>query len=691
MKKIAFIFALLLTVTTAGAKIYHYDVNKDGTVSVSDVTFLVNKILGVPNVEEDGQNYVYDVNGDDVVNVSDVTCLVNKILGILNPDEELPSFHDCPDDNHPHMIDLGLPSGTLWACCNVNTERPEEQSPSNDGGYYAWGETEVRGNYNWNTYTYGRDEDDCDDFGSGIAGTEYDVAHVKWGDSWVMPSPAQFEELMNECSYNWFTVDGVEGALFTGPSGGTIFLPAAGYVSFTDYYDVDSRGYYWSSAQDPSKLYYANYLYFSNKQVKERKYYLYSGLSVRPVISPKLQLSKTSLQLLPEGVETVDITSGSGNYTLECSAPGVVTATLNGAQVTVTATGSGKAVITVTDTFTGSAATIKVAVVGLDGCPDANHPHLIDLGLPSGTKWACCNMDTEAPEAQCPSNYGGYYAWGETEVHGDGSYTWDSYAHGSSEDDCEDLGADISGTQYDVAHVNWGGFWAMPSSALIEELVNECTYTRASMNGVVGVLFTGPNGGTIFLPYAGYRRGDNLSDAGKYGYYWSSTQQPSLTNYAFALYLSLGVANFDGDSRASGFTVRPVSAFSLSTTTLNLLLNTTETVNVTLGSGSYSVESSDEGVATATVDGTQIMVTGIDVGSATITVTDLSSGMAACIQVMVDCNLELSTSTLSLAAGLTKQVEVTSGTGIYEVTSNNVQVANAVDASLKNYKKIHRK
>ena len=129
----------------------------------------------------------------------------------------------CPDDNHPHAVDLGLPSGTKWACCNVGTTTPEGY-----GGYYAWGETEGKEIYDWTTYVYcDGTETTCHDFGSDIAGTEYDVAHVQWGGSWVMPSQGQLQEFVSECQYTWSRKNGVSGLLFTGPSGGTIFLPEA--------------------------------------------------------------------------------------------------------------------------------------------------------------------------------------------------------------------------------------------------------------------------------------------------------------------------------------------------------------------------------------------------------------------------------------------------------------------------------
>jgi len=191
-------------------------------------------------------------------------------------------------------------------------------------------------------------------------------------------------------------------------------------------------------------------------------------------------------------------------------------------------------------------------------CPDDNHPHAIDLGLPSGTKWACCNVGADTPKG-----YGDYYAWGEIEEKE--IYDWNTYIHcDGTEESCHDIGSDIAGTQYDVAHMKWGGSWVMPSSDQIIELVNNCTYTWTSINGVWCGHFTGPSGSTIILPGAGYRfLGDLYHDSsrGYYscsGYYWSSTQHPVGLEYTYGVYLDLGYADLKGFSPEYGRSVRPV-------------------------------------------------------------------------------------------------------------------------------------
>lgn len=146
----------------------------------------------------------------------------------------------CPDDNHPHMIDLGLPSGTLWACCNVGASIPEEF-----GDNFAWGETEEKEsyteeNYKWydenlvNTYTkYNRKDGKC------YLDSEDDVAHIRWGGGWRIPDFEEFKEMWS-CSYDRVTYNDVVGVLFTGPNGNKIFLPDSGGNEVFN-------GFYWSS------------------------------------------------------------------------------------------------------------------------------------------------------------------------------------------------------------------------------------------------------------------------------------------------------------------------------------------------------------------------------------------------------------------------------------------------------------
>ena len=146
-------------------------------------------------------------------------------------------------DNH-EWVDLGLPSGTLWATCNVGANAPEEY-----GDYFAWGETEPKEVYTWETYKWCNGNKDtltkyCGSDGSVDNKTELDpeddAAYVNWGPSWRMPTKEHQQELIDNCTWVWTTCNGVNGQLVTGPNGNTMFLPAAGFCwDVSHYYGLD--------------------------------------------------------------------------------------------------------------------------------------------------------------------------------------------------------------------------------------------------------------------------------------------------------------------------------------------------------------------------------------------------------------------------------------------------------------------
>lgn len=185
----------------------------------------------------------------------------------------------CPDEHHPHPIDLGLPSGTKWACCNVDASLPEEY-----GGYYAWGETEEKLSYDWEKYRhYDVNTEQCVYIGDDIAGTEYDVATVKWGAPWRLPSSELFQELMDNCTWEWTSLNDVNGYLFTASNGATVFLPAAGGCLYDEFLMDGRDGYYWASTLDPENGDQAYHLSFRSPFVHLQYAIRFLGLSVRPV------------------------------------------------------------------------------------------------------------------------------------------------------------------------------------------------------------------------------------------------------------------------------------------------------------------------------------------------------------------------------------------------------------------------
>lgn len=586
MKKILLSFALFLGLlmlpTVAYAQNAYGDVNNDGEVNVADVNAVIDVILS------SGSSSSADVNGDGEINIADVNVLIDIILnGNVQPE--------------PDYVDLGLPSGTLWATRNVGAAKPEDY-----GGHFAWGETETKENYNWNTYKW------CD--GNEWAITKYDplwyddpeleleddAAFVNCGPNWRMPSQAQFEELCNDCSWQWTTVNGVNGNLVTGPNGNSIFLPAAGYRSSSSVTHEGRRGYYWSRTVD-----YAQAKCAYNLSFESGTPYFYphmlgrrAGYSVRPVrFSPAdeqplliVQHSLDMGQVFIEEVRTDELTfinntNEAVNLTVATDDPFSFRQDEDEAfSMTIVVPGNSIATVTViflADTPGEYNGNVTIKSPALDGgqsvipvhaqviSDDITEHEYVDLGLPSGTLWATCNIGASVPE-EC----GDYFAWGETTpkvYYGWSTYKW--FATGASQTGFMKYCCDSSAGYFDFADgktelnpaddaatMNWGPNWQMPSDDQLNELDESCSWQWTQRNGVNGYLVTGPNGKTMFLPLTGFYVGSSRVRAGFDGEYWSRTLFTEYYSSSRACYLTF----YDEDwywfatSRFYGLPVRPV-------------------------------------------------------------------------------------------------------------------------------------
>ena len=402
-------------------------------------------------------------------------------------------------------VDLGLPSGTMWAKCNLGASKPEDY-----GDYYGWGCTEPYADYvDWTVYfqtlggtgsSYtaadcGTDADPLKDYvypnSKSIAGTKWDAATVKLGENWRMPTLDQVTELINSCSWEWTTENGKHGCKVTGPNGNYIFIPAAGincaygvHPAIKGLVYVDEWGQYFCSTTSNTNAFRPFVCVFnsSNPSYNDTFRVRADGQPIRPVYVPT---------------------------------------------------------------------------------PEVKY---VDLDLPSGTKWAKCNLGATAPEEA-----GNYYGWGCTEPYEIGSENidWITYFQklggtGTSEYDCgtdNDPLADyvnnlksFAGTQWDAAHAKLGGNWRMPTLDQVNELLNpeNCEWSWTDLNGVQGFKVTSKKDSSksIFLPAAGL-----------YGTYWSST--PDLdTNeniLAFGFEFGIDVTPCAGTIwRPAGLSIRPV-------------------------------------------------------------------------------------------------------------------------------------
>ena len=197
-------------------------------------------------------------NGKVITNTSGdctITCYATDGSGVKTTCEvHVMATGTSGTTNGHDWIDLGLPSGTKWATCNVGADSPEEY-----GNYYAWGETTTKSNYDWNTYKWCKGDTFtkyCNDSGSGYNGftdnitellPEDDAATVNWGNNWQMPTLEQCGELLDTAYILtvWTQVNKVSGYRFISKNNGnSIFLPKVDNTftssSYTD------RCWYWT-------------------------------------------------------------------------------------------------------------------------------------------------------------------------------------------------------------------------------------------------------------------------------------------------------------------------------------------------------------------------------------------------------------------------------------------------------------
>ena len=188
----------------------------------------------------------------------------------------------------------------------------------------------------------------------------------------------------------------------------------------------------------------------------------------------------------------------------------------------------------------------------ISGCSNDNEPdnsnkinghEYVDLGLPSGIKWSICNLGASTSEG-----YGNYYSWGITQPE----------THSMFEDVSV---TEIGGTQYDAAHLDWGGSWRMATLDEWDELVNNCEWTWVSNGAKSGYKIIGPNSNSIFLPACGiYQGGDEASVTETQAYYWTSTRCPGESAYnAWGLHMGEGHYGIGGWNIPNGMAIRPVS------------------------------------------------------------------------------------------------------------------------------------
>ncbi len=465
-------------------------------------------------------------------------------------------------------VDLGLPSGLLWATCNVGANAPEEY-----GDYFAWGETQPKDTYNWSMYQHCMGNvymltRYCDSSSFGYNGftdnlttllPEDDAATTNWGSVWRMPTKEEWQELYNNTTCIWTTQDGVNGQLFTASNGNSLFLPAAGCRDDHSLDGAGSFGSYWSNLLGMDYPLHAWAFSFYSGDYDVLEYSRHYGRSVRAV-RPLGQNTSFFINVTANPTES-GIVTGSGIYQEGQSC--TVTATANEGYTFSNWTENG-AVVSINATYSFTVEADRTLVANF-AVPSGESHEYVDLGLPSGLLWATCNVGAYNPE-----DYGDYFAWGETQPKD--TYNWSTYQY------C--MGSENTLTKYctksscgyngftdnltilepsdDAATANWGSDWRMPTYEEWWELCENTTVTWTTQNGVNGRLFTASNGNSLFLPAAGYCSSSVLYSAGSNGGYWSSSLYSGRPDDAWNFYFGSDDYDMYNDYRNYGQSVRAV-------------------------------------------------------------------------------------------------------------------------------------
>lgn len=482
-------------------------------------------------------------------------------------------------------VDLGLPSGTLWANMNVGATSPEKY-----GGYYAWGEITIKNNFVWSTYKYGNSATSlskyCVDSKYGTVDNieeleeSDDAASINWSSDWTMPTYSQMKEIFSVCKKTWITLNGISGYQVVGPNGNSIFLPAGSYYDGTTlHYAVGTHGDYWTKTVGSDNT-CAFGVGFSSTQINvtalDPARLRYQGRNIRPVSISKA-IRVTSIEIAPAILEMNYGESKEVNYTIipeDATDKEVTWSTSNSLIATVsssgvvTAVGEGTCTITCTSaTNTSVKATCQVIVYDIPAGLE-----LVDLGLPSGTLWANMNVGAKKPE-----EYGGYYAWGETATKDE--YSWEGYKlcdgaynklikYNSDVTLGEIDNLTVLEPEDDAAYMTWGKFCHMPTKEESEELVSYCEMTPITVNDISGWRFVGRNGNEIFVPNGGYvtttvsdgsheSHWTNLGDA----FYLQTSGLGEKSNMNYLVTSSDGncpIVNWETHNRKDGRNVRPV-------------------------------------------------------------------------------------------------------------------------------------
>lgn len=458
-------------------------------------------------------------------------------------------------------VDLGLPSATLWATCNVGANAPEEY-----GSYFAWGETSAKSTYSWKNYkmckgtsssvfnpsadydTYPWHEDNVFEDAYGLSGTAYDAATNNWEDDWKTPTINQIKELLYFCTATNTTQNGVNGVRFTGPNGKSIFMPYSGYKYDSKYLGVGEKTFYWSANYYKGNIAKAKTLSLDGGTPKsDILCWRRTGLPIRPVkMAPAPDIGDYGVLLndaefvdlgLHKQWATQNIGATSPEQQGRLYAWGEIVPKPKYTWANYTwAKGSAKTVMDIGD--------------------EISRKGDYDPSLYMGSLFYTYEEFYEE------NKYDTYGEFEDDEIEEFWAEVYDWFVDGS-----EPLRnvpvyytpeQDGSFSFFAIGGTGGGEVVCMPTQEDFKELIDRCQWQETTMNGVKGYQVTGPNGNSIFLPFGGCSYDGKMVGNGIDAYYWSGTLDSSNKQKAKALYVKNGSKEMRSAQRRTGIMIRPV-------------------------------------------------------------------------------------------------------------------------------------
>lgn len=436
--------------------------------------------------------------------------------GTETPGTDAPSGEVQPDGITYYYVNLGLPSGLLWASANVGSEKPAAP-----GKYISWGETKPKTEY-WTDKWYNDDlgvtkycTNESDGEVDNLTRLEQadDAASANMGGKWRMPTAEEFEELLENCSYIETTLDGYEVIVFESKINDNRLVFPITHIK--EYDDINMEGYVscWSSDVDLTENFNAQILLCGYDEYGMDIINRSRGLQVRGVLDAEYENTAT---MLPESEYPVLPEDEGGEDEGGEDEGGEIS-----------------------------------ELVPTKPTEMENSRYYVDLGL--SVKWAYANYGTN----NSPSQLGLYVAWGAFREKEES--TWENYPYGDATNGkldkyCEDEeygkvdNLTILEKADDAPATSWGGNWRMPTASEFEELLTQCSWEFGTLNDTEGYLVTGPNGNSIFLPVT-----HNTA-----GFYWTSELVPEHSDLAKIAVFYDEDRLVTSQERISQYVIRPV-------------------------------------------------------------------------------------------------------------------------------------